>query len=396
MTGIGSTSAARSAVVVGAGICGLTSAAALAGRGWRVTILERAKDLAGIQTAGALHLWTNAMLALRRLGLAEAVEAVGLPIEQTEYRDHRGRVLATWPVGRIAREHGVTDLALGRKDLHDALARAALDRPGVRLHLGVECTGATQDDTGVLVTLDDGRTLAADLLVAADGIRSGLRAALVAPTQPRYSGYGQWQAVLDRDHAAGLLPVGVERIMFGRGRRAVVHHVRGGRLLWEGILYGPPGRAALRERKSLLLRELAAFAGPVLAAIEATAEGDIDAQDVYDLPPLNRWSTGRITLLGDAAHAMTTNLSQGACQGIEDADVLSECLARVPDIPEALAEYQRRRLARITPLARRSRRVAGIGGLSGPLSTGVRDFVMARALSTVALRDHRNFVAAMP
>lgn len=385
------------ALVIGAGIVGLTAASALGNRNWRVTVVESADELATIQTAGALHLWTNAVRALRSLGLSGPVDSIGLPLQTTAYCDHTGRELARWPVGEIGRSHGVADLAVARKDLHNALIDAARQRPGVLLQPGTRCLSLDQGEQSVRAQLSRGPELDVELVVAADGIRSGVRSSLIAPTvAPRYSGYGQWQAVID---AAPVIAAGgdhLERIMFGRGRRAVLHPVLGGRMLWEGILYGPPELADQADRKSLLLRELAAFPRPLLAAITATDESEIDAQPIYDLPTLHRWCVGRVALIGDAAHAMTTNLSQGACQGIEDVLVLCDALGRASTVAEALQAYQQRRLPRVGPLARRSRRVAGVGSWSGPVTARVRNLVMGRALSGVALRDHMTFVADNP
>lgn len=391
----GSATAAPLVVVTGAGIVGLTAASALADLGWSVVVVEAAEDLAALQVAGALHLWTNAVRALQALGLAADVAAVGLPLETTLYCDHRGRELARWPVGEIGRSLQAPDLAVARKDLHNALVAAALRRPNLRLLTGTRCLSLAERSGTVRVTLSRGPELDAALVVAADGIRSQLRARHIAPAAaPRYSGYGQWQAVIP---AAPVLAAGgdqLERIMFGRGRRAVLHPVRGDRMLWEAILYGPPEIAQARGDKAMLLRTLAGFPAPLLAAIEATDAAAIDAQPVYDLPPLSHWCSDRIALVGDAAHAMTTNLSQGACQGIEDVLVLCASLDRLPDVPSALQAYQRRRMPRVTPLARRSRRVAGVGGWSGRASVAVRNRILGRALNTVALRDHRAFVAA--
>jgi 2-polyprenyl-6-methoxyphenol hydroxylase-like FAD-dependent oxidoreductase len=363
-------------------------------RGWVVTVIEAAEDLSGIQTAGALHLWANAIRALQSLGLAGAVAAVGLPLETTVYCDHTGRELARWPVGEIGRALDAPDLAIARKDLHGALITAAGRRPDVRLQPGTRCVSLIESDRSVRVRLSRGCDLRADLVVGADGIGSDVRRWSIAPTvRPRYSGYGQWQAVIP---AAPVLAAGgddLERIMFGRGRRAVLHPVRGERMLWEGILYGPAEAARSAGSKAMLLQELADFPTPLLAAVAATDEGAIDARAICDLPSLDRWCSRRIALIGDAAHAMTTNLSQGACQGMEDVLVLCRSLDDA-DVPAALQAYQARRIPRVTPLARRSRRVAGIGGWSSPVTAGLRNRVLGRALSTVALRDHRSFVAA--
>jgi 2-polyprenyl-6-methoxyphenol hydroxylase-like FAD-dependent oxidoreductase len=377
-------------LIVGAGIGGLSAAIALQRAGIEATVYERASDLRRVQLGGGLHMWPNAMRALAQLGVTEQVWASGTPLERTEYRTWRGKLLGAWPVGEVGRALGYPDVGLSRADLHQGVLAGAVDAGALRL--GKECTGFSQDGEGVTVRFADGSEERGELLIGADGIRSAIRAQLLGPAPPRYAGYTQWQAITDFRHQS--ITPGLERVYFGPGLRVVVHHVGGERLFWAGVTYNPEtGRQGGDERKAMLLRRFGTWHAPIPEMLAATDEDAITWMDVYDRPPVARWGEGRVTLLGDAAHPMTTNLSQGGCLAIEDAAVLANCLGREGPVPAALRRYEARRIPRTRTFATRSHRIAMIGGAKNPLLCLARDFVFGRIFDGPALRQHRQDMA---
>ena len=246
------------------------------------------------------------MRALRELGLAERVEERGVRIELTEFRTSRGRLLGAWPLEGLAREHGVPDVGISRADLHQALAEAVPD--GV-VRTGAECVGFEQEEGGVRVLLASGESVTGTVLVGADGVQSVIRAQLLGPAPPDYAGYTQIQSLVEGQ--GDVLAPGLEQVIFGPGARAILHAVGGGRLFWAAATYRPEGLpAAGGETKQELVARYRGWAGPIGAAIEATPEERIFGFDIYDRLPVERWGTGLVTLLGDAAHPLTTNLSQ--------------------------------------------------------------------------------------
>ncbi|KAA2262687.1 FAD-dependent oxidoreductase [Solihabitans fulvus] len=386
-----------SSLVIGAGVAGVASALALARAGRPVTVLERKPRDATPTSTGGWHLWSNAVRALQALGVAPEVTAAAAHLETTEYLTASGAALGQWPIGELGRGLGATDLGISRERLHQVLLAALTDLAGDDVvRYGQQVVAVRQRPDRVEAELADGQVLGADLLVGADGIRSRTRAAVFGHTTPRYAGYVQWQALIpDTDPHTGRrwLPDGVERVMFGRRCRAVAHQVGDGRLFWAGIVYGPPDWRADEHPKERLLAHLADFPAPIPAVIGATPERSINGHDIHDLPALRRWTDGRVVLIGDAAHAMTTNLSQGACLAIEDAVVLARCLDGPGSVPERLLAYQERRQPRAQPVARRSWRIAGMGGWRNPVAIALRNRVMTMTFNSVALRDHRKFVS---
>jgi 2-polyprenyl-6-methoxyphenol hydroxylase-like FAD-dependent oxidoreductase len=379
------------ALIVGGGIGGLATAHALAGEGLDVVVFERADDVRKIQLGGGFHMWTNAARALRRLGLYEQVQAIGAPLAATEYRTERGKLLATWPIDEIASTNGVVDVGVSRQDLQ-ALLVAAVGAD--RIRLGARCTGFEQDRDEVRITLEDGSEERGSLLIGADGLRSTIRARLHGEHEPRYAGYTQCQSLIADDGYP--LPPGAERVLFGGGSRAILHHVGGERLFWAAVLYGAEGGPESRAGKDVLLERFAGWQEPLTAAIAATPEEGIARLQIYDRKPLASWGTGRVTLLGDAAHPMTTNLSQGACQVLEDAAELANCLGAGDGVESALRSYERTRIARTTPVVKQSWQIARVGALRAPLACAVRNRMTALTLSGPVLKAHRRFVAAGP
>jgi 2-polyprenyl-6-methoxyphenol hydroxylase-like FAD-dependent oxidoreductase len=297
-------------------------------------------------------------------------------------------------VGEIGRELGAPDTGISRRDLHRILVEA-VGREAIEA--GARCVGFVQDEDGVTARFESGREERGDVLVGADGARSAIRAQVHGAKEPRYAGYTQWQALADAEAAGDLLPAGVERVVFGRGARAVLHHVGRGELFWAGAVHGPVGGGELgAEPKVALIERFARWQDPIAAAVEATPAERIVGLDIFDRDPVGAWVQGRVALLGDAAHLMTTNLSQGCCQALEDAVVLARCLESEDGVAESLRIYEGRRAPRTTPLVKRSRRVSAFSGWKNPLACAARDRVLARMLSGPGLRDHRKLVAEAP
>lgn len=380
------------AIIIGGGIGGLSTAVALRRAGIEAVVFEQQADLRKTQVGGGIHMWVNAMRALQQLQLADRVSELGAPIERTEFATRRGRSLGSWPLAEIAREHGVSDVGITRGELQQVLVDA---QDSAAVHEGVSCVGFTQDESGVVVRFADSREERADLLIGADGLRSTIRAQLLGEKPPRYAGYAQLQALAPGGEA--LLPAGLERIIFGCGKRVVLHHAGGGKLFWAGALYGPEGSFSTPGgKKERLLEAFRGWEHPIEAAIEATPEETIVGFDIFDRPPVERWGSGRVTLVGDAAHPMTTNLSQGGCQALEDAVVLARCLRENGDVPGALRAFEASRIPRTSPLVKQSYRIARMGGIRNPVGCALRDRLMGLTLGTVALKSHRAFLAGAP
>ncbi len=372
------------ALIIGAGVGGLTAATALRGAGIDALVLEQAHDLRELGTGLGIGVWRNAMLGLQSLGLAEEVAAIGIPVEREEFWSSRGEVLADWSIGDLERKLGklpAPSIGALRADLYPVLA-AALDRGAFRLD--ASCVGVEQDGSGVTARLADGREERGDILIGADGAQSTIRGLVSGDVDARYAGYAAWQGVVTFEHED--VPVGGLRHVWGWGRRFSFFPVAPGRLYWftyANDLAGntPPDggwKAWLRER----FRGWPRPTEEIVAATDAEVIRRIEVMD-RALPP--RWGVGRVTLLGDAAHPMQPNLGQGACQAIEDAVVLGQCLTNSHDPVAALRQYEAQRRRRTVRYYRLARRIGKLGKWENALACSLRDRVLKLSLQRIVL-----------
>ncbi|MEU0084518.1 FAD-dependent monooxygenase [Streptomyces sp. NPDC006274] len=355
----------RAATIVGGGIGGLAAAVALHRRGWHVEVLERAPEFTEI--GAGISLWPNALHALEALGLADAVRTLGAVEATGGVRDRRGRWLSRTDNAELERRFGHPLVVLHRADLLRVLTEAL---PGSLLP-GSEVSGVR--DGGHRPAVDHrGGESRPDLVVGADGLRSTVRRALWPDAAgPRYAGYTAWRMVTEP--LAEPLPEGA--VTWGRGERFGCTALPGRRMYCFATASLPAGAATGPSEYAELLRRFGTWPDPVPALLAAVPADAVLRHDLYDLPPLPSHVHGRVALLGDAAHAMTPNLGQGACQALEDAVTLAHCLDGTPDVAAALRSYDLLRRPRTQAVTRRSARLGAVGQLSWPPAVLLRDTV---------------------
>ncbi|MFE5476367.1 FAD-dependent monooxygenase [Nocardia sp. NPDC056541] len=344
----------KSALVVGAGIGGLTAAAALRRAGIDVVLCERGPEL---RAAGfGLSVQSNAMNALRTLdlGIDEELLRAGAQARSFTFRRPGGSDMRRIDVSGIDAELGAPAVALARKDLHDVLLAACGD--DLRVELGAEAVAFTETADAVQVEFTDGRTLSADVLIGADGINSAIRAQLHGAEAPRPGKFVCWLALVPFAHPA--IEPGASIHYWGRGMRFGIHDIGHGNVYWWATLTTTAEQAAdWPHGKDDLLARFTGWAPEITEIITATPESDILALPAQDRPPLTAWGSGRVTLLGDAAHPMLPSLGQGANSAIEDAVVLAHALATHDDAAAGLRVYEQRRIPRTTMLVDGSRKL---------------------------------------
>lgn len=341
-------------LIAGAGIGGLTLGCALRRAGIDCEIFEREAEL---RTVGAgILVQTGAMLALRSLGLDGAVSAAGREVLTGFVTTETGAVLQRTSMRAVSEALGAPTVAIHRARLQEALLRG-LD--GVPVRRGSAVQSYEQDAERVTAVLADGRREPGALLVGADGLRSAVRTRLAGETPLRYAGYTSWRGIADID---GVVPEGEVKEMWGRGARFGYAAIAPGEVYWFAVVNAPEG--AQDERPLDVVRErFGGFAAPVPALLAATKPERVLRTDIHDRLPLARWSDGRVTLLGDAAHPTTPNLGQGGCMAIEDAVVLAHELHAADSLARALERYEERRLARTSGIVEASYRFGKVAQL---------------------------------
>ncbi|GMV06548.1 MAG: salicylate hydroxylase [Gemmatimonadota bacterium] len=365
------------ALVIGGGIGGLAAALGLRRAGWDVRVFEQAPELK--EVGAGIALWANGLQALDRLGVGDAVRARGRLHDGGAVRNVGGDVLMG--LSATPRDGGGAWLGcmIHRADLLAVLAEA-VGPEAVRT--GATLVGVAERGGRVVATFRDGSSAEGDALVGADGIRSAVREALHGELPLRYAGYTLWRWVAPFPEGRTLAGE-----TWGSGARFGQAALPGGRAYVYATLDAPPGKRGPRGEKDELRRIFAGWHAPIPELVEAARDEDILRHDCYDLPPLARWGRGRCTLLGDAAHAMTPNLGQGACQALEDAVVLGRWMGREPDAVAALRGYERERRPRAVRFQKRSWSAGVVGQWSHPVAMWVREVLTRRVLSGMQERQ---------
>lgn len=324
--------------IIGAGIGGLTAAAALFRRGFEVAVHERATDLA--EVGAGLQIGPNAVKVLKALGIEDDIRRLGF--------EPTAMVSLNWNDARLRSRdllRGAAEVSWGaryitahRKDLHDLLKSLI---PVAAMHLGAQCVDCVALPKGALARFADGHEVEADVIIGADGIHSAVRKSLFGADAPRFTHQMAWRCMVPAEYLPAR--VGPDRAVpldrgdyigwLGPDGHVICYPICGGRII--NVFAGHISETWVNESWAVPSSQgelLAAYTGWNEALLGMLSHvGDVYKWGIYDRDPLSRWTQGTITLLGDAAHPMMPTLAQGAAVTIEDGYVLGECLARHRD-----------------------------------------------------------------
>jgi salicylate hydroxylase len=358
----------ENAVIAGGGIGGLATALALAKYGIASRVCERRPEFP--EEGAGIQIGPNGVAVLRHLGVADFLQDRVATPDVLSVRDGAtARELTRLPLGMwIANRHGAPYWTAHRKDLHAALRQAAEREPLIALATNVEITGYEDDGHRVRVTSKDGKTRDASILIAADGLWSSLRADVSGNRAPKPAPLGKaaFRTVIDAGRLPAALTPNAVHIWLAPGAHVVHYPVNAGRDIAMVIIAdsaaheswdAPASGETVREKT----RGLAA---PLHSLIESAPDWRCWA--LADAPRLERWTTGRAALLGDAAHALPPFLAQGAVMALEDAVTLATELAdKRNGIEASLRAYEnarRDRVARVAEASKRNGRVYQMHG----------------------------------
>ncbi|MBX3242663.1 MAG: FAD-dependent monooxygenase [Chitinophagaceae bacterium] len=353
--------------IIGGGIAGLTTAIAFQKAGYAPVVFE-ATDILKPVGAG-LGLAANAIRALDKLGLKNQVVNRGRILSSFTIKDEKGKTITYTDSGKISREYGLDNFTIHRAALHEVLLA---EIPKERLYTGRKCIDYTISNDGITHQLrfKDGSTCEADYVIVADGIHSPLRQKLVPGSVPRYAGYTCWRAVVDNSD----LKIDSSFEIWGSKGRFGAVPLADDQLYWFATVNSTANNPRF---KNFTLADLGKwfmeYPPEVGEIIRSTFEDTLIWNDIIDLKPVQRYAFGRILLIGDAGHATTPNMGQGACQAIEDAAVLYSELITGGDMEDLFRRFEKRRLPRTHFITNQSARIGKIAQATNPFMIRIRN-----------------------
>jgi salicylate hydroxylase len=332
-------------LIVGAGIGGLTAALAALRRGLEVEVYEQARELR--EVGAGLQLSANGTRVFYELGVGDELKSLSCEATGKEIRLwNTGETWKLFDLGKVSVErYGYPYLTVYRPDLLDVLVRA-VGRD--RIHLGAKCIGLTQDDQRVELELDDGRTPEGDCLIGADGVHSQVRQILSGADRPQFTGIVVWRGIVPMEKLPRHMVRMIGTNWVGPGAHVVHYPLRAGQVMnFVGALERSDWQVESWSARGTTEELAADFAGwhdDIHALIR-----NIPAPYKWALmtrPPMERWTVGRVSLLGDACHSMVPFLAQGAVMAIEDGYILARALSRDGDVASNLLKYESARRER--------------------------------------------------
>src|SRR5690349_14694723 len=334
-------------LIAGGGIGGLTAALSCLRNGIDAEVYEQASELK--EVGAGVQLAANGTRVLYALGVGDELKALSCEAQGKEIRHWQtGETWKLFDLGPASIErYGFPYFTVYRPDLLDVVARAVRSAKRDAIHLGARCAGFTQDDAGVILQLEGGAPVRGDALIGADGVHSIVRQSLFGPDRPQFTGVIAWRGIVPMERLPKHMARRVGSNWVGPGGHIVHYPLRAGRLMnFVGALERADWRIESWSAKGTREEIRADFRGwhedirAFVAEIDTPYKWALMVRE-----PLERWTVGRVTLLGDAAHSMLPMLAQGAIMALEDGFILGRCLAQF-DVEEALQRYERARIER--------------------------------------------------
>lgn len=354
-------------IIIGGGIGGFTAALALSKLA-EVHLYEKAPDFKPLGTG--IGIGSNALEALMGLGIAEDVLTYGTPLTTQLFLNKDGKILNSIDFKKIKNKFGQENITIHRGKLHEILYHHI---PKEWISFNKRLVEVDQDEHQVTATFDDGEKVQADLLIAADGIHSLIRKKFIPDSILRYAGYTCWRGITENN---GLIDEQTSYEIWGSEGRVGFAPMNGNQLYWFACMKATEKShffATLTQREvSYHFRK---FPPNVAEMIQQTKDEHFLHHDIYDLKPVSRFVFDRVVLLGDAAHATTPNMGQGAGQAIEDAVTLANALRHF-DLEDALQEYEEERVDHTKKVIQVSRQIGWASQWSNPLLANGRNAVL--------------------
>lgn len=342
------------AIIIGAGIGGLTTAIAFKRAGYQIEVYDRVKELRPV--GAGISLWSNGVKVMNWLGLGDEIQKIGGEMNRMTYLSKENELLNDIDLLPLIDQVGQRPYPVSRSELQSMLLEQ-LGKEHVTLE--TKCIGAKEENNQVTAIFEDGSTATGDVLIAADGVRSVLRNYVTQQKpEPRYADYVNWNGLVDASPELADKHSWV--IYVGDGKRASMMPVGGDRFYY---FFGVPMEKGTvvepQDRRDELAKLFQGWPEPVQNLIQKLNPLETNRLEIHDLDPLEKLARGRVVLVGDAGHATTPTLGQGGCQAMEDAEILCRYLVTTNiGVEDALQRYEAARKERTARLVLKARQRA--------------------------------------
>lgn len=363
--------------IIGAGIGGLATALAFEQKGIEYAIYEKSPQLN--EVGAGIWLAPNALQVIDTLGLLKEIQSKGNAIKRMTLGLADLSPLSDMPLTKVQEKYGFSTVAIHRAKLQSTLYN---NIPAHKIHLGKAFQSFEQKDDQITVQFDDGTSTKSDYLIGADGIHSLIRKQIFPNSQIRYSGQTCWRGIADIAIDQEFEHRGFE--LWGDQIRFGVSRISADKVYWFALALSAPN---LKDDTSLikdkLLKCFSAFHPVVNKVISATSIDRILRNDIIDLKPMTMWYKGNVCLIGDAGHATTPNMGQGAAQAIEDAHYLSELIQLHPE-ENVFSRFHQQRKQKVNAIVSESWMTGKLAHMK--YGRGIRNFVMQKMPNSIMER----------
>lgn len=351
--------------IIGGGIAGLTTAIALKKAGFNSTIFEAAPT---IKPLGAgLGLGANAIKAFQKLGIADEIIVRGNVVPSFSIYDQEGRIITRTDNATLGKKYGINNFTIHRVALHEMLL-SQVDKGS--LHFNKRAIDFIYGHDGIMIKMEDGSRYKSDAVIVADGIHSRIRTILLPGSTPKYAGYTCWRAVIPN----ATLQLTETSETWGKHGRFGIVPLADNKIYWFACINAPGHDPVMKSFRVKDLQEhFKNYHAPIIDILFQTRDEDLLWNDIIDLDPVDKYAFGNMVLIGDAAHAATPNLGQGACQAIEDAVILADEWTKNTSIERAFRAFEQRRLKRTHYIIKTSRAIGRIAQMQNKVICASRN-----------------------
>ena len=377
-------------LIAGGGICGLTTAIALHQQGIEVAVYEAAETIKAV--GAGLNLSSNAIQALVVIGLKDAVLAQSRVQNGGHLYTSAGKLLNYTDLSPLVKKFGVPGLiSIHRVDLHQILYEAVKDN--IQFYTNKKAQDVEQLENGVRIHFTDNTSAEGDYLLACDGIHSAIRKKLLPTIDPQHAGYTIWRGLFTDD--SKQIPLEAPFKTWGKNGQFGAVPMIDNRTYWYASYKTKHKDPIQKEIRIVdLKKRFAEYHSPIPKMLELSEDKDLLSNDAEEIVDISNFAFGKILLMGDAAHAMTPNLGQGACQAIEDAVVLAKLLTSEASPEKAFLAYEQQRMPRTKRAALDSRKVGNAAHLDKSIPIALRNFYLSN-MAKGAFKKQVEFLTAV-